>query len=47
LFVTGTSMANLIAVLIARDAALGFDVRARGVAAEPQAADRVHIERGS
>jgi glutamate/tyrosine decarboxylase-like PLP-dependent enzyme len=34
LFVTGTSMANLIAVLIARDAALGFDVRASGVAAE-------------
>jgi glutamate/tyrosine decarboxylase-like PLP-dependent enzyme len=33
-FVTGTSMANLIAVLIARDSALGFDVRARGVAAE-------------
>ena len=36
LFVTGTSMANLIAVLIARDAALGFDVRASGVAAELQ-----------
>jgi glutamate/tyrosine decarboxylase-like PLP-dependent enzyme len=36
LFVTGTSMANLIAVLIARDAALGFDVRLRGVAAEPR-----------
>jgi glutamate/tyrosine decarboxylase-like PLP-dependent enzyme len=36
LFVTGTSMANLIAVLIARDAALGFDVRASGVAAEPR-----------
>jgi glutamate/tyrosine decarboxylase-like PLP-dependent enzyme len=34
LFVTGTSMANLIAVLIARDAALGFDLRVRGVAAE-------------
>ncbi len=32
LFVTGTSMANLIAVLIARDAALGFGVRAGGVA---------------
>ena len=27
-------MANLIAVLIARDAALGTDVRAGGVAAE-------------
>jgi glutamate/tyrosine decarboxylase-like PLP-dependent enzyme len=36
LFVTGTSMANLIAVLIARDAALGFDVRHKGVAAKPQ-----------
>ena len=34
LFVTGTSMANLIAVLVARDAALGCDVRSRGVAAE-------------
>ena len=32
LFVTGTSMANFIAVVIARDAALGFDVRAKGVA---------------
>ena len=32
LFVTGTSMANLIAVLIARDSSLGFDVRATGVA---------------
>jgi aromatic-L-amino-acid decarboxylase len=31
LFVTGTSMANLIAVLVARDAALGFDVRRTGV----------------
>ena len=34
LFVTGTSMANFIAVTIARDAALGFDVRRRGVAAK-------------
>ncbi|MGA3373905.1 MAG: pyridoxal-dependent decarboxylase [Terracidiphilus sp.] len=34
LFVTGTSMANLVAVLVARDAALGFDVRAGGVAAD-------------
>jgi len=33
LFVTGTSMANLIAVLVARDAALGFDVRRTGVSA--------------
>ncbi|HLW87094.1 MAG TPA: pyridoxal-dependent decarboxylase [Terriglobales bacterium] len=36
LFVTGTSMANFIAVVIARDAALGFDVRNQGVAAKPQ-----------
>ena len=34
LFVTGTSMANLIAVIIARDVALGFEVRRRGLAAE-------------
>jgi glutamate/tyrosine decarboxylase-like PLP-dependent enzyme/glutathione synthase/RimK-type ligase-like ATP-grasp enzyme len=32
LFVTGTSMANLIGVLIARDAKLGFEVRCAGVA---------------
>jgi glutamate/tyrosine decarboxylase-like PLP-dependent enzyme len=32
LFVTGTSMANLIGVLIARDAALGFETRSAGVA---------------
>jgi aromatic-L-amino-acid/L-tryptophan decarboxylase len=32
LFVTGTSMANLIAVLVARDWALGLDVRRLGVA---------------
>ena len=33
LFVTGTSMANLISVLVARYAALGVDVRNHGVAA--------------
>jgi len=33
LFVTGTSMANLIAVLVARDAALGFEIRRSGVSA--------------
>src|ERR1700722_11716666 len=33
LFVTGTSMANLIAILVARDAALGLDIRRSGVAA--------------
>src|SRR5208282_5790994 len=36
LFVTGTSMANLIGVLIARDVALGFEVRCEGVAANPR-----------
>jgi aromatic-L-amino-acid decarboxylase len=34
LFVTGTSMANFIAVVIARGAALGSEVRTRGVAAK-------------
>jgi glutamate/tyrosine decarboxylase-like PLP-dependent enzyme len=33
LFVTGTSMANLMAVVIARDAALGYQVRVNGVTA--------------
>ena len=33
LFVTGTSMANLMAVLIARTTALGFEVRRQGLAA--------------
>jgi glutamate/tyrosine decarboxylase-like PLP-dependent enzyme len=32
LFVTGTSVANFIATIIARDVALGYDVRQRGVA---------------
>lgn len=36
LFVTGTSMANLIAVLVARTAACGSGVRRRGVAATGQ-----------
>ncbi len=36
LFVTGTSMANLIGVLIARDAELGFEVRCAGVASRPE-----------
>lgn len=36
LFVTGTSMANLMAVLIARDQALGFEVRRAGVRAIPK-----------
>ena len=33
LFVTGTSMANLVGILVARDAELGFEVRSAGVAA--------------
>jgi aromatic-L-amino-acid decarboxylase len=33
LFVTGTSMANLIAIVIARDVELGFAVRQQGIAA--------------
>jgi len=36
LFVTGTSLANLIGVLIARDAELGFEVRCAGVSASPK-----------
>jgi aromatic-L-amino-acid/L-tryptophan decarboxylase len=36
LFVTGTSMANLIGVLIARDTELGFEVRCAGVAEGPK-----------
>ncbi|MGI3776942.1 MAG: pyridoxal phosphate-dependent decarboxylase family protein [Janthinobacterium lividum] len=45
LLVTGTSLANLIAVLAARRAALGPDVRTQGLAAAPltaYAADGVH-----
>jgi aromatic-L-amino-acid/L-tryptophan decarboxylase len=36
LFVTGTSMANLIGILVARTAALGTAVRAEGVAAQSE-----------
>ena len=36
LFVTGTSMANFLAVLVARNAALGHDVRKVGLRAAPQ-----------
>lgn len=36
LFVTGTSMANFIGVLIARDVAMGFEVRCAGVAGSPR-----------
>ncbi|MFZ3342344.1 MAG: pyridoxal-dependent decarboxylase [Terriglobales bacterium] len=36
LFVTGTSMANFIAVAVARDNELGCDVRRLGVAAKPK-----------
>jgi aromatic-L-amino-acid/L-tryptophan decarboxylase len=34
LFVTGTSMANFIALVIARDAALGYEVRCQGLGAK-------------
>lgn len=48
LFVTGTSMANLLAVLIARDAALSHDVRrtglsTRGASLTAYASDGAHI----
>ena len=36
LFVTGTSMANFIAVVVARDVELGCDVRREGVSANPK-----------
>ncbi|MFZ0312511.1 MAG: pyridoxal-dependent decarboxylase [Candidatus Korobacteraceae bacterium] len=36
LFVTGTSMANFIAVVVARDSKLGSEVRREGMAAKPQ-----------
>jgi len=36
LFVTGTSMANLLAVLVARTDALGIAVRSEGIAAAPE-----------
>jgi len=36
LFVTGTSMANFVAVVVARDARLGFEVRRRGIAQNAQ-----------
>ncbi len=36
LFVTGTSMANFLAVVVARDAKLGQQVRQKGVRAQPQ-----------
>jgi aromatic-L-amino-acid/L-tryptophan decarboxylase len=37
LFVTGTSMANFLALLVARTALLGTEVRAQGIAASTQA----------
>jgi glutamate/tyrosine decarboxylase-like PLP-dependent enzyme/Flp pilus assembly protein TadD len=48
LFVTGTSMANLIGVLIARDVALGFETRSAGLASDSRrltayASEAVHI----
>ena len=35
IFLTGTSMANLVAVVIARDARLGFQVRRKGLVSHP------------
>ena len=36
LFVTGTSIANFLAVLVARNAALGHDIRKKGLQGSPQ-----------
>ena len=36
LFVTGTSMANFLGLIVARNAALGQDVRSKGLAGAPQ-----------
>ena len=44
LFVTGTSMANLMAVLVARTAALGQSVRQRGIGDAGRVADRLYVE---
>ena len=45
LFVTGTSMANLIAVLVARTDAIGLGVRRRGHRCRRPTADRLHLRR--
>lgn len=46
LFVTGTSMANFLGLIVARNVALGQDVRGKGLAGAPQlcayASDAVH-----
>ncbi len=47
LFVTGTSMANLMAVVIARDAALGVEVRDERSGGGHKTADRIRIDRGA
>ena len=44
IFVTGTSMANLMAVLVARTSALGKPSRQHGVASEGALADGLHVE---
>ena len=46
-FVTGTSMANLMALLVARTAALGQSVRQHGIGDEGAVADGLYIERGA
>ena len=45
LFVTGTSMANLMAVLIARTTVLGFEVRRQGLAAGGKRLQRLYLRR--
>ena len=47
IFVTGTSMANLMAVLVARTAALGQSVRQRGVGDEGASLDGLYLDGGA
>ena len=47
IFVTGTSMANLMAVLVARTAALGQSVRQRGVGERGRVADGLYVDGGA
>ena len=47
IFVTGTSMANLMAVLVARTAALGQPVRQRGIGDEGASLTRLYVDRGA
>ena len=47
IFVTGTSMANLMAVLVARTSALGKPSRQHGIGEERRVADGLHVEGGA